>query len=195
MYIFTPTAGSSTFTVSGDVKFAQLEAGAFVTSFIPTGATSVVRNSDIAAITGTNFSSWYNASEGALMAEFSFAQDTLKFAVSISDGTNNNRMQILCSSSRQGSIITSNVVQINFDNGNVVAGSTIKVAMAYKTDNGALSLNGAAPSTDNTIILPTVDRLYFGNATNGTDTVNGHVKKFLYWPQRIINNEVQAFSK
>lgn len=56
-FTFTPTAGSSTFTVSGTVQYAQLEAGAFASSFIPTGAASVTRNSDLAVMTGANFSS------------------------------------------------------------------------------------------------------------------------------------------
>lgn len=39
---------------------AQLEAGAFATSYIPTVAASVARSADIATMTGTNFSSWFN---------------------------------------------------------------------------------------------------------------------------------------
>jgi hypothetical protein len=43
---------------------AQLEAGAFPTSYIPTTASTVTRSADTATMTGTNFSSWYNQSEG-----------------------------------------------------------------------------------------------------------------------------------
>jgi hypothetical protein len=43
---------------------AQLEAGAFPTSYIPTEATTVTRNADVATMTGTNFSDWFNASAG-----------------------------------------------------------------------------------------------------------------------------------
>ena len=61
---------------AGDHLFAygaQLEAGSFATSYIPTVASTVTRNADVATMTGTNFSSWYNQSEGALVADFTFA--------------------------------------------------------------------------------------------------------------------------
>ena len=44
---FTPTAGSLTLTVTGTVQFAQLEVGAFASSYIPTTTGSVVRSADI----------------------------------------------------------------------------------------------------------------------------------------------------
>jgi hypothetical protein len=48
---------------------AQVEAGAFATSYIPTVASQVTRSADSAVMTGTNFSSWYNASEGTFYCE------------------------------------------------------------------------------------------------------------------------------
>ena len=67
---FTPTAGVLTVTVTGTVQFAQLEVGAFATSYIPTAASQVTRTADVATMTGTNFSSWYNATQGSFMYHF-----------------------------------------------------------------------------------------------------------------------------
>jgi hypothetical protein len=145
-------------------------------------------------MTGTNFSDWYNASEGAFSCSFDFAVDTARFPMSVSDGTNNNRMQLMCWSSRQGQIVSGGSDQALFDNGTVTVGAVTTVAMAYKANSAALSLNGAVASTDATVSVPTVDRLYFGNATSGGDVINGHVRELLYWPQRITNNEVRAFA-
>jgi len=48
---------------------AQLEAGAFPTSYIPTEATAVTRNADVATMTGTNFSDWFNVNAGTFFIE------------------------------------------------------------------------------------------------------------------------------
>jgi len=47
----------------------QLEAGAFPTSYIPTTTTAVTRNADVASMTGTNFSDWFNATAGTFFIQ------------------------------------------------------------------------------------------------------------------------------
>jgi|GEM_PF-6152713 len=60
-FTFTPTAGTLTLTVTGSVTFAQLEVGAYASSYIPTAASQVTRAADSATMTGANFTSWYGA--------------------------------------------------------------------------------------------------------------------------------------
>ena len=50
---------------------AQVEAGSFPTSYIPTTSAAVTRAADVASITGTNFSSWYNDNEGTWFTDMS----------------------------------------------------------------------------------------------------------------------------
>jgi hypothetical protein len=46
---------------------AQLEAGSFATSYIPTVASSVVRSADVCSITGADFTSFYNNDQGTMV--------------------------------------------------------------------------------------------------------------------------------
>ena len=58
---------------TGDLYYiwgAQVEAGAFATSYIPTTTLAVLRNADDVTMSGTNFTSWYNASEGSLSLKY-----------------------------------------------------------------------------------------------------------------------------
>ena len=76
--------GNSTYNAVGTetihVWGAQLEAGAFPTSYIPTpgpfptAGPTATRSADVASITGTNFSSWYNPTEVSVIGEYSSAQ-------------------------------------------------------------------------------------------------------------------------
>ena len=88
---FTPTVGVLILTVSGSVINAQLEAGAFPTSYIPTTAAAATRSADVVSITGTAFSSWYRQDEGTLFVDYKVASSSGNL-IGSSDGTNNNRI-------------------------------------------------------------------------------------------------------
>ena len=190
--VITPpaTAGIDTFLWG-----AQLEVGTFATSYIPTIASTVTRSADVATITGSLFSQWYNQPEGAFIVDFDTPQDAAKFVFSVSDGTNNNRVQVLPWSSRQGQIVTGGVDQALFDNGTITLNTPTKIALTYKANDAALSLGGATPATDTSCTIPTIDRLLFGNATSGTDQTGGHIRSIRYAPVRAADFQLQALTE
>jgi len=112
---FTPTAGVLVCTVVGTVQYAQLEAGAFATSFIPTAGAPVTRAVDSASITGANFSSWYNASEGTIVfsGDSSRTGSPVTRTFQFDDGTSNENI-------RSGNTSTLQVVDGNVTQANVV---------------------------------------------------------------------------
>jgi hypothetical protein len=43
--------------------------------------------------------------------------------------------------------------------------------------------------------VPTANMLNIGGSVNQAAPWNSHISKIFYWPQRLTNNEVRAFSK
>jgi hypothetical protein len=174
---------------------AQLEAGAFATSYIPTTTTALTRNADVASMTGTNFSSWYNASEGTLFAQSQTAQAYaagVPARVSIDDGTISNRIAM-----RNGNNFSS-VVTVS---GSPVAGLELtawnsnitKQAIAYKVDDFAYTTNGASVVTDTSGAIPSVNRLGIG-LTGTQNFLNGTISRIAYYPVRVTNAQLQALT-
>ena len=72
------------------IGLPQLEQGAFATSVIPTTTTALTRNADVASMTGTNFSSWFNAAEGTLLAQVIYGADVNCKTAFINNGAYTN---------------------------------------------------------------------------------------------------------
>ena len=181
---------------------AQLEAGAFPTSYIPTTTTSLTRNADVATMTGTNFSSWFNASEGSfeIDAAFNNMVATNSYMFNVDDGTVNNRYSFwrwTGNSKLFCTVITSssNVAQVE-KAAAIVANTYYNSTLGYKENDFGASFSGVATQTDTSLTLPTVNTLRFsGQDSSNTNPFNGWWRKLLYWPQKLTSAELQAFSK
>jgi hypothetical protein len=178
---------------------AQLEAGAFATSYIPTVASQVTRSADVATMTGTNFSDWYNSSQGSLYAEFQYigAPKATGGAASINNNTTSNRVLSLEIGTTNGLVATSTS---GFTGATLVAmtsGTVYKATLAVNSNEFAFAYNGNATTQQSgTINATSMTQLEFGGlAGQATRVQNIYLRKVNYYPQRLINNEVQATSK
>lgn len=202
-YTFTPTAGNSTFTVTGDVKYAQLEAGTYGTSFIPTAGTSVLRAADVSTMTGTNFSSWYNATEGTFQVVGSMNVSTTAVLQTFANvGDPNNDVQIFnnVSASRfRGDIYSGGALQRAFTYtgaGAPAANTTYNIILGLKASDFAMAVNGNAPLIYAAGLMPVGPAaLYIGCTNLSTQQLEGHVKRIAYYKQKLLNAEIQALSK
>lgn len=185
---------------------AQLEAGAFPSSYIPATTAAVTRAPDTCLMTGTNFSRWFNPLEGTIVAEFSTITNGLTntgaaayprlFAFESSAAEN---MHVFVSGAG-GSPIAFAVIDGGVDQsklpiyGNTLGtGAVFRSVAAYKTNDFAHSLNGSAPATDTSGTLPVCDRLSIGNLM-GADQISGHIRRIPYWPRRLSNARLQELS-
>jgi hypothetical protein len=184
---------------------AQFETGAFPTSYIKTTTASVTRNADVAQMTSTNFSDWFNATEGTVFAQASTFGNPV--AVSsrlweVSDGTSNERYLVssISGASPAGAIrfgvIDGNLEQSVIDTTFAMAANqTYKTAGCYKVNDFAFSVDGFLIGTDTFGTLPTVNRLYLGGNFAGNSLfLNGHIAKFYYWNTRRPNDTLQGLT-
>lgn len=176
---------------------AQLEAGAFPTSYIPTTTTSLTRNADVATMTGANFSSWFNASEGTLLVEAdTLAPSTIAGIFSI-DNASTSRIDLrLQSSAQRLSVVDTNVAQASITAAAAPSANVFfKLAGAYKVNDFVAASGGGNPIADTSGTVPTVTQCLIGSISGTANFLNGHIKYMRYYPQRLINAEVRAISK
>ena len=178
---------------------AQLEAGAFATSYIPTTTAALTRNADVATMTGTNFSDWYNASEGTFVAQTVKPNsnfNTTAIVLEAGDGTVNNRFSLQALSSTTGvfSMTTSGTAKTTTVSAGYNA-AVVKAAGSYIVNNLNYAVNAVAGGAETTISIPTVDRLYIGSLTVFGLFWNGHIQKINYYPQAVSVAQLQAFTK
>jgi hypothetical protein len=174
---------------------AQLEAGAFATNYIPTTTVAVTRQADSAIV--NPISSFYNQAEGTLFAE-AVAGTTNGTASGIHQQTvvqllENNTGDILAAIYRQNSttngafFVGNSGTQADLSQAGFTAGTNARLAAAYKVNDFALSVNGAAATTDTSGSLPTATTLRIGRYGTSSGFLNGHIRRIAYWPRRLSN--------
>jgi len=201
--ISTATTGAVDFTLR--IGLPQLEQGAFATSVIPTTTAAATRSADVASITGTAFSGWYNAAQGALYAEYSipFDSSTSLFPIiaGFSDSTFNNaaiHYNRTIDDGRRALVRSGGTSSFDQSNaGAYVYGQVGKQAFAYTSSEFAFSAIGVAPAVSSSITWPTVDRFGMGNTVfvgGANSYLNGTIRRLVYWRQRLPNAALQTLT-
>lgn len=180
---------------------AQLEQGSFGTSYIPTVASQVTRTADTATMTGINFSSWYNASEGAVCCEFQLSNIAAnnRIAFDLNDNGTNNRFayrSITASGFDQLVVRSGGVTYATITSATSASASITKISSCYKINNFGLSKNAADALLDTAGDVPVGNsQIIIGSGFGGAEFLNGYLRKLNYYKQRLINAELAAFSK
>ena len=183
-------------TTTGSAVFwgAQLEAGAFATSYIPTTTAALTRSADVCTITGGDFTGFYNQSEGTMLANAFTPASGDRTVLSADDNTANEMIRIRTEGTNPLFKVTdggSEVVAI--DAGTVVANTAFKLAGAYKLNDFASSINGGAAVTDTSGTIPTVDRMRIGVGQGG-NTMCGCISAIRYFKKRVADAKLQALT-
>ena len=184
---------------------AQVEAGAFATSYIPTTASQVTRSADSATIVGSNFSGWYNASAGTMYANWDIpvlgsGLSPRLFSFLGAGGTVVDELMMFVFQS-SGKATSANAFTGSVNAGRMDSTTTFtnnavyKSAYAYASNDRALCVNGITPTISTaTYTIPTVTSAAIGSAS-GVNHLNGHIRSLAYYPRRLSNTELQAITQ
>jgi hypothetical protein len=205
--IAAPTSQSVATAWTGDgysgayIWGAQLEAGAFPTSYIPTVASQVTRAADTASMTGTNFSSWYNQAQGTFYSEvIKLGNLNFQQVYQVNDGSSSNAMALGFGSSLHPlrfDVTTGGVSQAQITGiaDTTALNTSLRTAAAYAVNDFAISGNGAAVATDTLGTVSVVNQLGIGYRTISTPlTLTGTIRKLSYYPIRCTNAQLQALT-
>ena len=174
---------------------AQVEAGAFPTSYIPTVASTATRAADVASITGANFSSWYNSNAGAFFAKYNRTPGN---RVGIITGIPNEYSWTAIADERQSRGFTTRFNNVeNFDNPSVAAGATVKQIGAYSfaLNQSSLCVNGrTVVNSSHAQTNPTGIQIG-GTANANYIGLNAPIARLAYWPSRLYDVTLQYITQ
>jgi hypothetical protein len=177
--------------ISFYVDFSQLELGAFATSPIITTGAAGTRGADVPLITGLTITPPFTV----------FGE----YAVSGNDATNFRRVAGLWNT---GETIEHAIYQRHTNNlvrafvttdadSTIGTGSTTavnKVAVRFATNDLTGSLNGAAVTTDSSVAVTTMTRMYVGTSVAATPLLNGYVQRIRVLPFAATDAQLQALT-
>jgi len=176
---------------------AQMEAGSFATSYIPTSGSAVTRGADLAKITGTNLTDFYNQPEGTIFADYKVIQSDPEIMY-LSNNTSSKRIGLYEAGSAQTRILIGNngTQADTTDSDGTTVGDNIKSAGAYKLNDIVAAKNGVISSTDTSATIPDgIDRAYIGGYYNGTAEGVLGLRRLSYYNKRLPNAQLQGLTQ
>jgi hypothetical protein len=205
-----PYGGFIDFTIPDNSTFAiwgvQLETGAVATSLIPTYGSTATRAADISSSAAAT-----RAADNLAM-DFSRLAKTKGFTVAgeaEAFGGQSGRIIALAPTSSD----TSNIFSVNFEPANFrtyqysggalrfntagagyLANTFLKFALGVSGSAFSTVVNGYRESGTGAVEMQT-DHLRIGSMNPGQYYLSGHIKRLAYFPQKLSDNELTAFTQ
>jgi len=189
---------NSTLTTSDDIFLwgAQLEAGAYPTTYIPTTTASATRIADTASKTG--ISSLIGQSSGTLYAEINYERLITDFGVCAlmlinTDGNFQNRIQLgIDQTHKLNAVFTNNSIgqTVTASLTNVTSGIH-KLCLKYTTSECKLFLDGALVQTMNLTVFPvsTLQVVKVGNNFSNATPINDGIKTIAIYTNALSDTD------
>ena len=176
---------------------AQLEVGSGASSYIPTGASQVTRNTDICYADGANFTSWYTQGIGTCLFVGQHNKVGAAHYANFSTGTNAPRVTLYSGGSAAAIYSENTGVNASFSSVGTITTSVFKAAMVFQTGNYLVVLNGgavASGTTSSPLMASALTRLNIGMSEGQTSQPNGYVRQLKYYPTAFTAAQLQILT-
>jgi len=187
----------------------QIEAGAFMTSYIPTNNATATRGGDRTYIDGQDFLDFYNQTEGTVISSHSILpnipsnHNLYTYQIAPTGATAYAPLRILDkNSSIANSIAVASVYNngysfLTLDTGNpvTVAGRKYVIAVSIKKDDYDAVFDGGDLLSDSSGDLYTADHISIGYYKPSPQAyLNGHIQRLIYYPTKLTNNQLKTIT-
>jgi hypothetical protein len=165
------------------IKSPQAEESTFATSYIPTEASQVTRNADVATMPGTNFSDFWQAGKGGVLVRALHSTVSgIRPLVQYDDGTADNLIALRGNAANpELQIVDGGTPQAQIDAGTIAANTPYSLTGWWQENNSFAQLNTQASVRDNTVTIPTVTQARIGS--DGTNYLNGTIAAIYYYDE------------
>jgi hypothetical protein len=196
MYVYS--AGSSTFAGDGVkgiyVWHAQIEAGSFATSPIPTAGAPATRLADLASV--NTLAPWYNDAEGTLCVSVINRKPSIAITFALSFGADTQNYIGLGYTNSTGGLGSAFMQKDGLGpNVNDLTAGRTRLAAAWNNVDLGSATDGGFRGNDASAGVPLVTNMQIGWGHNGGAIAGGHYRKITYWNKRFPDGTLKILSE
>ena len=176
----------------------QVEANAFATSYIPTTTAQVTRAGDITTMTGTNFSSWYNQTQGTFIMG-ARVNSTTATRVWMDVGPNGAFGTTAYIAQNPTSIsLNPGAAPVNMNSQVSATGLSNTAGIAIQDNNSIIAVNGNLGTLDTICTVPAAaTMLAIGSPIwnlGGSVSIEGCIRYITYYNKRLPSEQLQELT-
>ena len=178
-YGITTANTANTFAIWG----AQLEAGSYPTSYIPTTSAAVTRNADV--ISKTGISSLIGQTEGTVFCEFQTLENLYAY-IGVDDTTTTNRIIFFGLGDNKLYAQLRDATGTIFTQGTNVINGKVKAAISFNSSGSVFYANGVQIHSDLGASYSTLSQFTFNHASQ----IGAVINSAILFPTRLTNAEL-----
>lgn len=194
----SPSLNGTTWLITGQQNKgvylwgAQLEAGSYATSYIPTTSASVTRNADV--ISKTGISSLIGQTEGTIFVDFyNYANNSTLQGTPLAISNSGFYGDAIYFEQYLGNwyaAVWNGTSQQFIANAGTLSEGVHRFALAYKANDIAFYVDGNQIATDNSATIPTCARIDLGAIGTSTTPEQMGINAVALWKTRLTNTQL-----